>query len=131
MGDEISFCFLRHFEHLMRATHSASSKGLTVVALPRCQAWVAARQAAGDLKEMRRVTSCRETSRAKLSHSSVLKLNIISGKIAPPMKTNVGNYQNFGRLFLKLIFSAKIQIFHYSLGSKIQSFYVAWESHLV
>ena len=47
------------------------------------------------------------------------------------MKTNVGNYQNFGRLFLKLIFSAKIQIFHYSLGSKIQSFYVAWESHLV
>ena len=72
----------------MRATHSASSKGLTVVALLRCEAWVAARQAAGDLKEMRRVTSCRETSRAKLSHSSVLKLNIISGKTQ-----QVGNEQ--------------------------------------
>ena len=42
--------------------------------------------AAGDLKEMT-VTSCRETSRAKLSHSGAL-VAIISGKIAP-LKHNI------------------------------------------
>ena len=50
--------------------------------------------AAGDLKEMT-VTSCRETSRAKLSHSSGAAAQhcsalvaIISGKIAP-LKHNI------------------------------------------
>ena len=55
-GDQISFCFLRHFEHLMRA--AIRREGLTLATL----------LAASGRRPQRdgRVTSCRETSRAKL-----------------------------------------------------------------